>query len=247
MNDLIRSELLKQRTIRMPMLAAAAAVIAGALTAVAIITTSGRGDTAPLDGHSLTQLVNAPFAVVAGAALLLAIFATAGEFRHQTITSTLLETPRRARLVAAKVLVHAALGAVLALIACAANLAVSIPWLTARQVALASPGDVAQVVAGVVAAAALFGAAGVGVGALITNQTAAVTVSLVWLLAVEGLVVTLTSTPTLHDWLPGGALGLVARGAGGGAEMWAAAGCAIAYAGALIAAAAFRFVHRDVT
>ena len=207
MNNLIRSELLKQRTVRLPLIAMAAAAITGALTAIAIITTSDHAGNPPLDRHSLTQLVNSPFAVVAGAALLLGIFGTAGEFRHQTITSTLLVAPRRGQLLTAKVLVHAGLGAVLAVVACAVSLAVSIPWLTAHHVPLAGPADVARVVAGIVVAAALFGAAGAGFGALVANQTAAVTVSLVWLLAVEGLVVSITSTPTLHEWLPGGAIG----------------------------------------
>jgi hypothetical protein len=108
---------------------------------------------------------------------------------------------------------------------------------------------VARVVAGSVAAAALFGAAGAGLGALLANQTTAVTVSLVWLLAVEGLVVNITSTPTLHDRLPGGALGVIARGAGEGSHtpLWAAAGCAVAYAGALVAAGTRRLIDRDVT
>jgi ABC-2 type transport system permease protein len=249
MSNLIRSELLKQRTVRLPWIAAVAAAIAGALTAIAIITTAGHAGNPPLDRHSLTQLVHGPFAIVAGAALLLGILGTAGEFRHQTITSTLLVGPRRGRLLTAKVVVHAGLGAGLALVACAVSLAVSIPWLSSHDVPLAGLPDVARVVAGSVAAAALFGAAGAGLGALLANQTAAVTVGLVWLLAVEGLVVSITSTPTLHDWLPGGALGVIARGAGEGAHtpLWAAAGCAVAYTGALVAAGTRRLIDRDVT
>jgi hypothetical protein len=249
MNNLIRSELLKQRTVRLPLSAVAAAAIAGALTAIAIITTAGHASNPPLDRHSLTQLVHGPFAIVAGAALLLGILGTAGEFRHETITSTLLVAPRRGRLLTAKVLVHAGLGAGLALVACAVNLAVSIPWLASHDVPLTGPTDVARVVAGSVAAAALFGTAGAGLGALLANQTTAVTVSLVWLLAVEGLVVNITATPTLHDRLPGGALGVIARGAGEGAHtpLWAAAGCALAYAGALVAAGTRRLIDRDVT
>ena len=59
MNNLIRSELLKQRTVRLPLIAIAAAAITGALTAIAIITTSGHAGNPPLDRHSLTQLVHA--------------------------------------------------------------------------------------------------------------------------------------------------------------------------------------------
>jgi ABC-2 type transport system permease protein len=249
MNNVLRSELLKQRTVRLPLIAVAVAAITGVLTAVAIITTAGHAGNPALDRHSLTQLVNAPFAVVAGAALLLGILGTAGEFRHETITGTLLVSPRRGRLLTSKVLVHAGLGATLAVVACAVNLAVSIPWLSTHDVPLAGPADVARVVAGGAIAAALFGAAGAGLGALVANQTAAVTVSLVWLLAVEGLVVSITSTPTLHDWLPGGALGIVSRGTGQGGHtpLWAAAGCAVAYAGALVAAGTWRFSNRDIT
>jgi hypothetical protein len=249
MNNLIRSELLKQRTVRLPLVAVAAAAIAGVLTAIAIITTAGHADNPPLDRHSLTQLVHGPFAIIVGAALLLGIFGTAGEFRHQTITSTLLVSPHRRRLLTAKILVHAAIGAVLAVVACAVDLGVSLPWLSSQDVPLAAPAAVGQVVAGVVVAATLFGAAGAGLGALVANQTAAVTISLVWLLAVEGLVVTMTSMPTLHEWLPGGALGVVGRGTGEGAHipLWAAAGCAVAYPAALVAAGTRRLVHRDIT
>jgi hypothetical protein len=49
--------------------------------------------------------------------------------------------------------------------------------------------------------------------------------------------------------LPGGALGVIARGAGEGAHtpLWAAAGCAVAYAGALVATGTRRLIDRDVT
>jgi ABC-2 type transport system permease protein len=250
MNDLIRSELRKQRSIRLPAIALTAAAAAGALTAIALITTAGHDGNPPLHRGSLTELVHAPYAIVAGAALLLGILGVAGEFRHHTITATLLAAPRRGRLLTAKVIVHAGLGALLAVVAAAVNLAVAIPWLSSRDVALSGPVDVAEVLIGGVAAGALFGAAGAGLGALIVNQTAGVTVSLVWLLAVEGLVVSVTSTPAIQRWLPGGALSMLAEGGSGphvGLQFWATAGCAVAYAAIAIAAGALRIAQRDVT
>jgi ABC-2 type transport system permease protein len=250
MKNLIRSELLKQRTLRFPLIALAAAAIAGGLTAIALITTAGHAGNPPLDRHSLSQILHGPFAVVAGAALLLGILGTAGECRHQTITSTLLAAPRRGRLVTAKVLVHAGLGATLAVVASAVNQAVAIPWLSHLDIPFGGPMDMTRVLVGGVAAAALFGALGAGLGASLGNQTAAVGVSLVWLLALEGLVVNLTSTPSLHEWLPGGALSVVAGGGLGrhtGLPLWIAAGCSVAYAGALVAAGSHRFINRDVT
>ena len=249
MNDLIRSELRKQRSVRLPAIALTAAGVAGVLTAIALITTAGHDGNPPLHRGSLTELAHAPYAIVAGAALLAGILGVAGEFRHQTITSTLLAAPRRGRLLTAKVVVHAGLGALLAIVAAAVNLAVAVPWLSAQGVPLSGPVDVAQVLIAGVAAGALFGAAGAGLGALIPNQTAAVTVSLVWLLAAEGLVVSLTSSG-INRWLPGGALSAVAQGGSGpdaSLQFWATSGCAVAYIATLIAAGALRFVHRDVT
>jgi ABC-2 type transport system permease protein len=250
MNNLIRSELVKQRTVRLSAVALAAAAIAGALTAIALITTAGHAGNPPLDRHSLSQIVHGPFAIVAGAALFLGIFGTAGEFRHQTITGTLLVAPRRGQLMTAKVVVHAGVGATLAVVASAVNLAVAIPWLTSQGSPLGGPMDMIRVLLGGIAAAGLFGAAGAGLGALVGNQTAAVTISLIWLLAVEGVVVSLTSAPTLHLWLPGGALNVIANGGIGphtGPPRWAAAGCAVAYAGTLAAAGTLRLTNRDIT
>jgi hypothetical protein len=66
---------------------------------------------------------------------------------------------------------------------------------------------------------------------------------------VEGLLVDITSKPALHNWLPGGALGLVASGGSSatGVSMLTAVGCAVAYAVAFVAVGARRFVTRGVT
>ena len=249
MTSLLRAELRKITTVRLPLIAFAVAVVAAALTSVAIITTAGHSGNPPLDRHSLTEAVHGPFAIVAGIALLLGILGVAGEFRHQTITSNLLVAPRRGRLLIAKVLTHAGLGTMVALIATVVSLAVAVPWLNARGVPPSDAAELAKVLAGGVIAAAVFGAVGAGLGALIANQTAAIAISLVWLLAVEGLLVDITSKPTLHNWLPGGALGVVSTGgsSAAGVTLLTAAGCAVAYAAAFVAAGARRFVTRDVT
>ncbi len=145
MKYLIRSELLKHRTLRSFLIAFAAAAIAGGLTAIALITTAGHAGNPPLDRNSLSQILHGPYAIVVGAALLLGILGTAGEFRHQTITSTLLAAPRRGRLVTAKVLVHAGLGAALAVVASAVNQAVAIPWLSYQDIPFGGPMDMTRV------------------------------------------------------------------------------------------------------
>ena len=134
MNHLVRSELRKQRSVRFPAIGLAAAAAAGALTADRA-SSPPPATTATRRSHrgSLTELAHAPYAIVAGAALLAGILGVAGEFRHQTITGTLLAAPRRGRLLTAKVVVHAGLGAMLAVVAAAVNLAVAMPWLAAQR------------------------------------------------------------------------------------------------------------------
>jgi ABC-2 type transport system permease protein len=201
MNNLIRSECRRQRSVRLPAIAVAAAAAAGALTAIAIITTAGHGDTPALHRGGLTELAHAPYAIVAGSALLLGIFAVAGEFRHQTSSATRPSPPPCSPHPAAD-------GSWPPKSSSTPHSAPSLPSSPRRSTSpspspgcrpatspLSGPVDVARVLLGGVAAGALFGAAGAGLGALIVNQTAAVTVSLVWLLAIEGLVVSLASTP----------------------------------------------------
>jgi hypothetical protein len=70
------------------------------------------------------------------------------------------------------------------------------------------------------------------------------------LLAVEGLVVSFTSSTAVQQWLPGGALSTVAQGGTGphtGLQFWATTGCAVVYATTIIAGGAVRIAHRDIT
>ena len=72
-------------------------------------------------------------------------------------------------------------------------------------------GELVAVLAAGVAVMALYGPIGVAIGALVRNQIAAVAGALVWLLAVEGFLVTLL--PAIGRWMPGGATaGLLQEG-----------------------------------
>jgi ABC-2 type transport system permease protein len=87
---------------------------------------------------------------------------------------------------------------------------------------------------------------GVGVGALVTNQTLAVTVTLTWSLLIEGMVVNLA--PGLGRWLPGGAAGAMSGAAtySNLLPIWAAAILFAGYSLALAAAGTRSVRRRDI-
>jgi ABC-2 type transport system permease protein len=140
----------------------------------------------------------APLVVVLGAIGL------TGEFRHRTATATFLATPHRGRVVAAKLAVYGLVGVGYGLAGIAVTVVIVMPWLASNHIHwVLDGGDVATTLAGVIATMAILGIVGVGLGALVQEQVAAVVGLLVWLFVVERI---LTSFSALQSWtiyLPG--------------------------------------------
>jgi ABC-2 type transport system permease protein len=127
-------------------------------------------------------------AVSALISLLLGIVASAGEFAHGTIGQTFLVVPARERVSAAKLIAGALAGSILAGIACAFAWGLAALLFSARSVPLhLGSGSTVRVALGTILAAALTGAFGIGLGALLRRQTAAIVIALVWLLVGEPL------------------------------------------------------------
>ena len=224
MNRLIRAELFKMRTTRtFYAMSVAALALAPISVATTILTAGSAGsDTALTTTRTLRAAMSAassgsPFVLVLG------ILVMAGESHHKTLTSTLLVTPNRSAVVAAKLIATTLVAFALAVAAAVLTVAVAMPWLNAKHahVNLAG-GDVAPVLAGGVAATALYALVGVGVGCLVRNQTAAIVGALVWLFVLEGPLVSFV--PQLGRWFPGGAAAALSAAAatadGGLLPMW---------------------------
>lgn len=206
MNALVRSELRKIRTTRTPLLLWLALLVATVLVTVANVSLAGTEDNPPLTPGTMHDLLRAPASLVTGALLILGILGMSGEFRHHTIVQTFLTTPRRGRVVASKVMAHALVGAAVAVTVEVIALGLGGVLMSGDGVTPELGWSTAGTFAGVVAATALYAAVGVAVGAIIGNQTAAVTVALMWMLAVEGLLVDVLRTPSLRGWMPGAAV-----------------------------------------
>lgn len=148
-----------------------------------------------------------------GAASLMAVLGAIGmtaEFRHRTATPTFLATPRRWRVVVAKLVVYPVVGLGFGVVSAGATVAVAVPLLSSKHVSLAGEA-IAGPVVGVVLSMALFGAIGVGVGALLREQVGTVVGMLVFLFVAEPIV---TRLPALDGWtryLPGPAAQALSR------------------------------------
>lgn len=193
MTRLISSELLKLRSTRTAV--ALIASVVGLVVLIGLIATL-TADFEQDEVFTVDLLGIAGFAQVF--ALILGILAVTTEFRHGTITPTLIVAPDRVRLVMAKLAAHALAGLVLGILAVGLTTAIVLTGLSARDIdtGLTSE-EITKVVIGLILATTLWAALGVGLGALVRNQVGAIVGALGWTLLVENL---LTIIPTVGDW-----------------------------------------------
>jgi ABC-2 type transport system permease protein len=251
MIGLIRAEFTKLATTRLLYGVAAAMAAFAVLTVVAGIAYAGREGNPALSADSFAMFIAAPVrhTLLAGAALLLGILGMTGEFRHQTVTQTFLVTPDRGRVVAAKLVAYPLAAIALALTTMAVTAAVAAGWLAAKGITPSLlDARLGRVVGVALLAAGLCGLVGVGVGALVRNQVAALVGTLVWVLVVEGLLMSLLHAPSLGKWLPSAAA-KAAITSPGGAQLSRLAGTLLlaGYALALALVGTRLVVRRDIT
>ena len=246
---LVRAEFTKLATTRLIYGMAAVMAAFGVLTVVVGVTTAGTQGSPPLSADSLPMLIGGPVTQLPAAALLLGILGMAGEFRHQTVTQTFLVTPDRGRVVAAKLVAYPLAGIALALVTLAFTAAVAAGWLAAKGITPSLPDarHGAALVGVVLLGAALCGLVGVGVAALVRNQVAALVGVAVWVLVVEGLLLSLLNAPSLGKWLPSAAAAAITSP--GGAHLSRLGGSLLlaGYALALALAGSRLVVRRDIT
>ena len=208
MNILLRTELLKLRTVRGPWLLLAAAPLLVAAGISGAVVSGGDVHDPTLQSRALAHV-----GLTSIFTLMFGILAVAGEYRHKTITDTYLGTPARGRVITAKLIVSAGLGALSGVVSTIVGLALAAAWWSDKGAPFAW-GDTSMwtTIGGGIAWNAAFAAIGVGVGALIRSLVGAIAASLAWIALIEGIVGQLVGN--LARWLPfnaGQALGAAAK------------------------------------
>jgi len=251
---LVRTELLKLRTIRLPagLLGAAAA-----MTALVSILTASRAGSGGQGPGGLVPALTTPeglTAVIAstGFALLLALVfgvtVSSGEFRHGTATGTYLGTPGRDRVLVSKLLAAGVVGVVFGAVASVISTGVGLVFVVVQGFPVELSGaSIAQFAGGAMLGAGLLAAAGVSLGSLIRQQLGAIIAVFAWAFVVEQIVGSLFNS--IQPYLPYTAATTLAGStlSGGTALPFAAAaGLVMAVAVALGWLATRTTVWRDV-
>ncbi len=183
MRSQLSSELIKLITTR-----TLYGLTAGAVAVVLIGTwstlSSAGAATGDLHDQTFFFLASVNLAVFAA---LLGVRAGTDEFRFGTIVASVLADGHRARLIGAKAAVAGLGAAVLAAVAQTAMVGLALARTTTTGEPLRISASDGAAMMGLLAASALWAAVGVGVGALVRHQIAAVVGVLVWLLVVENL------------------------------------------------------------
>ncbi|MGZ4386027.1 MAG: ABC transporter permease [Gaiellaceae bacterium] len=133
-------------------------------------------------------------------ALIMGLIVSTGEFRHSTITPTLLATPRRGLVVLGKAVAAMLLGIALVAVVELISLGLTPLLISARGIDVQlRTGEVMRVIAHLLVVAAIWGALGSAVGLAFRNQIGTVVGCLAWLLVIENIIVALLHSSAVNS------------------------------------------------
>jgi ABC-2 type transport system permease protein len=177
---------------------------------------------------------------------VVAILASAGEFQHRTIRSTLLATPRRTSVLLAKGAVIAGYGALVTLLGAVTAAVAGVVTAHLDGTVVDIGGAAAWVgVTGAVLAGALFAVLAGGLGMLTRSTALALTTLLLWRFVGEGVLPVVLRRPGVSEWTPTGVARTVVAPWHDVASALGSGAVLVGYVAVVVAAAALVFLRRD--
>jgi ABC-2 type transport system permease protein len=215
----------------------------------------------PLPGLDNTAMVSTVYTAGLSIAYLLTlvvgVMSIGSEYRHKTITSTFLSTPKRVRVMVAKVTSLLGIGAFYGLVFLLGSVGVGATVIAVRGFSpVPEVGPIARTLALSLLVLGLWSLVGLGAGILIPNQVAAILITVGAAFILEPLVGFLLGLvswgQTIVPYLPSSATSAMVGQVNPtpGVELlswWAGALVLVAYAAVLAGIGSLLTVHRDVT
>jgi ABC-2 type transport system permease protein len=243
----VRTELLKLGTTRGPWILTFMALALTALLGLRPVFNAGRNG-APSIGTVGAELgVLGAMGRGALIALVIGVLIMTTEFRHQTVSASLLQSPRRSELISAKAVTAILVGLLLGLAALIIVLAIGATSGAIRTELI--NGDIILHAIGLCLTYPLYALIGVGIGALLTaNQPLAVVLPVLWLGWLETF--TLSSLGRgLSVWSIGGTAAALQNAGNlpGVLPFWLGASLLLAYATVIMIIGAIRVSSADIS
>jgi ABC-2 type transport system permease protein len=242
MRTFITSEYLKLRTLRLPSLLLAVGMVFSAAIGVGGVLMQNAGATV-----DITQAARAVTAPMWFLVAVVAILASAGEFQHHTIRTTLLSAPRRTDVLVSKAVVIGGYGAAMTALGMAASIAAALVTAQVDGVALADGSPAAwSGLAGAAMAGALIAMLASALGMLTRGTALALTALLLWYFVGEAVLPVVLRQPGISNWTPTGVATTIIDPASQQLATVIASGAALfGYTATFSAAAAWMFLRRD--
>ena len=203
MIDLLRSEVLKIRSTQVWIWMLVLSIGVTALFTLGnVLTISSASDRADVDYYSIFTVSGS-----AGIAMLvLGLLGLTTEFRHKTITPTLLATPSRWKLLTGKAVAYIIIAIPYGLVCIVANIVIAIICLNAKSIPVefshGVPGGIVKAFLSLI----LLAFFGLGLGALVRNQAAGMVAGIVYLFVLNPLLSFIPLIRRAYPYEPGGAL-----------------------------------------
>ena len=201
--NLVRSEWIKLRSVRVTLVLA---IVAAALplVVVVLVTTLGK-HVEDVSGSDFTGLITGTMVVTA---LVLGVIGTlnlTSEYSHGTIRTTFAAVPKRRHVLLAKGGVALVATLILAIVIMLTSFVIGRIILSSRDAHLTFSGDNTAGMVGIVVFCGLLSLFGFGLGLIIRNSAAAITLFVLWPLLLENIASLVLSAAGVDDpqrWLP---------------------------------------------
>jgi len=245
MTMLLRSELLKLRTLRATWIACTVGLGLSAVIGLAQVRIAITDDSAgPVD---LAGVARAPSQSLWFIGIVVALLVAAGEFQYRTIRTTLLVAPRRGQVLAAKCIAAAIVGTLLVAAGALVSVVAALATAHASDFSMASTttSDWGHVAAAV-AIGGVWSVVAVALGTVTRSIAVAITALLLWQFVGEALVPVVARNAAIGHWTPNGAASALTGGGGSDALAATTAGPLLAaYVVVLVAVAVVSFTRTE--